>query len=165
MDKQQADQAGTQAAPQAGAQAGTQNAPGQQGGQGSVAQQGGGAQSAVEASKRQTGVLMPPVDVVEDASGITLLADMPGVSRDQLNLRLEAHRLTIEGDLSIDVPQDMQSRYAEVRAQHYERSFALSRDLDGEQATAELSNGVLKVRIPKSQQAVPRKIPVNVVTH
>jgi HSP20 family molecular chaperone IbpA len=108
---------------------------------------------------------MPPVDVVEDAAGITLLADMPGVSKENLNLRLEAHSLTIEGALSIEIPQDMQSRYAEVRHQHYERTFALSRDLDGEQATAELAHGVLRIRIPKTQQAVPRKIPVNVVQH
>jgi HSP20 family molecular chaperone IbpA len=112
--------------------------------------------------KSNVGVLMPPVDVVEDPTGITLIADMPGVSKDTLNLRLDANSLTIEGALSLDTPDDMQSRYAEVRHQHYERTFALSKDLDGNQATAELANGVLKVRIPKTQEAAPRKIPVNV---
>ena len=52
-------------------------------------------------------------------------------------------------------------RHAEMRHQHYERTFALSRELNGEQATAELTHGVLRIRIPKSQDAVPRKIPVN----
>ncbi|HEY0064663.1 MAG TPA: Hsp20/alpha crystallin family protein [Telluria sp.] len=139
-------------------------APEQQIGVGSMEGQGAGQQQAASdraVAKRDVGVLTPPVDVIEDAAGITLLADIPGVSRENLNLRLEAHSLTIEGALALDVPQDMQSRYAEVRHQHYERTFALSRDLDGEQATAEMAQGVLKIRIPKTQQAAPRKIPVN----
>lgn len=130
---------------------------------GSVTQGASGAniERAQERSP-DAGILMPPVDVIEDAAGITLVADMPGVSKESLNLRLEAHSLTIEGALSMDVPADMESRYAEVRSQRYERTFALSRELDGEQATAQLAHGVLKVRIPKAQHAVARKIPVNV---
>ena len=110
----------------------------------------------------RTGVLRPSVDVIEDAQGITLVADMPGVSKENLNLRLESQSLTIEGALSIDGPQDIESRYAEIWHQHYERTFALSRELDGEKATAELANGVLRIRIPKTAHATPRKIPVNV---
>jgi HSP20 family protein len=108
------------------------------------------------------GVLRPPVDVIEDATGITLVADLPGVSKDNLNLRVEAHTLTIEGDMSLDLPAALESRYAEVRNQHYERTFALSRELDGEKVTAELAHGVLTVRIPKTAEAAPRKIQVNV---
>ncbi|KQV81095.1 hypothetical protein ASD15_12925 [Massilia sp. Root351] len=104
--------------------------------------------------------LRPPVDVIEDGGGITLLADMPGVSRDQLQLRLETGSLIIEGELGMDVPGDMESRYAEVQQQYYQRTFSLSRELDAEQATAELKNGVLNVRIPKTQQAQPRKIEI-----
>jgi HSP20 family protein len=107
------------------------------------------------------GVLRPPVDVIEDATGITLLADLPGVSKDNLNLRIEAQSLTIEAAMTLDLPADMEPRHAEVRHQHYERTFALSRELNGDQATAELTHGVLRIRIPKSQDAVPRKIPVN----
>jgi HSP20 family protein len=127
-------------------------------------QQAGQSQQSSQspAERRQTGVLRPPVDVIEDAQGITLVADMPGVSKENLNLRLESQSLTIEGALSLDGPQDMDSRYAEIRHQHYERTFALSRELDGEKATAELANGVLRIRIPKTAHATPRKIPVNV---
>lgn len=107
------------------------------------------------------GVIRPPVDVIEDACGITLLADLPGVSKDNLHLRLEAQSLTIEGAMTLDLPADMEPRHAEVRQQHYERTFALSRELNGEQATAELTHGVLRIRIPKLQHVVPRKIPVN----
>ncbi|MES2316137.1 MAG: Hsp20/alpha crystallin family protein [Pseudomonadota bacterium] len=126
-----------------------------------------GRQGAVTPERRpgqqgSVGVLRPPVDVIEDATGIILIADMPGVSREGLNLRVEAQNLTIEGSLSLDLPSDMESRYAELRHQHYERTFALSRELDGEKATAELANGVLTIRIPKTAEAAPRKIPVNV---
>lgn len=119
-------------------------------------QRGQGAQANV-------GVLRPPVDVIEDATGITLIADLPGVSKDNLHLRLEAQSLTIEAAMTLDLAPDMEPRHAEVRHQHYERTFALSRELNGEQATAELQHGVLRIRIPKSQDAVPRKIPVNAV--
>jgi len=107
--------------------------------------------------------LRPPVDVIEDGGGITLLADMPGVSKDQLQLRLETDSLIIEGELSMSVPGDMESRYAEVQQQYYQRTFSLSKELDAEQATAELKNGVLKVRIPKTQQAQPKKIEITSV--
>jgi HSP20 family protein len=118
------------------------------------AQRGPGADAS-------TGVLRPPVDVIEDATGITLVADLPGVSKDNLHLRLEAHSLTIEATMTLDLPPDMAPRHVEVRHQHFERTFALSRELNGEQASAELNHGVLRIRIPKSQDALPRKIPVN----
>jgi HSP20 family protein len=140
----------------------------QQGGGPGMAQQQGGGQQGMSAERRQgrgeAGVLRPPVDVIEDAQGITLMADMPGVSKDNLNLRLDAQNLTIEGAMSLQLPQQLDSRYAEIRHQHYERTFALSRELDGEKATAELAHGVLKVRIPKTAHATPRKIPVNVAS-
>ena len=133
-----------------------QQSPAQQGGQ-----QGEQQQGAVQ--QRQAGaILIPPVDVIEDTGGITLVADLPGVSRDNLHLRLDANSLTIEGELTLDAPQQMDSRYAEVRHRHYQRTFALSRDLDPDQAVAELKHGVLTLRIPKAQHAQARKIEINV---
>ncbi len=129
--------------------------------QGQTAAQGQPGQQNQQAAQGRAGILIPPVDVIEDVGGITLIADMPGVSRDKLDLRLETSSLTIEGELALDVPPDMESRYAEIKHQHYQRSFALSRELDGEKAVAELVNGVLRVRIPKTQQAQPRKIQIN----
>jgi HSP20 family protein len=110
----------------------------------------------------RAGVLIPPVDVIEDASGITLLADMPGVPRDKLDLRLESNSLTIKGTISLDVPEGMDSRYAELKHQQYQRSFALSKELDGEQASAELTHGVLNIRIPKTAHAQPRRVRIAV---
>jgi len=105
--------------------------------------------------------LMPPVDVIEDSGGITLFADLPGVPKEKLDLHLETGSLTIEGEVALDAPQDMQSNFAEIKIPRYRRTFTLSKELDGEKADAEFKNGVLKLRIPKSAHAQPRKIQVN----
>lgn len=109
---------------------------------------------------RDERALLPLVDVVEDATGITLYADLPGVSRERLNLRVEGDTLAIEGELSLPVPQDMQAGHAEVQAPRYRRSFTLSKELDAGKIAAELRLGVLRVRIPKAEHAQPRRIEV-----
>jgi HSP20 family molecular chaperone IbpA len=111
---------------------------------------------------RQEPALRPPVDVIEDATGITLYADLPGVSRDKLNLRIEGDTLTIEGELSLPVPKDMEASHAEVQLARYRRAFMLTKELDADKVNAELSQGVLRVRIPKAEHAQPRKIAVTV---
>lgn len=115
----------------------------------------GKEQSAVDNS------LLPPVDVIEDTAGITLLADLPGVSKDKLNLQLDKNRLTIEGEVGLELPQDMQSTHAEVRLPRYRRVFTLSSELDSDKASAEFKNGVLKLHIPKASHAQPRRIQIN----
>ncbi len=106
--------------------------------------------------------LLPPVDVLEDAGGITLYADMPGVPRERLNVHVEGDdMLVIEGEMALDLPQDMQASHAEVGRSHYRRQFTLSKELDGAKVSAELKHGVLRLRIPKSAQAQPRRISVN----
>ena len=106
--------------------------------------------------------LLPPVDVIEDASGITLYADLPGVSREQLTLRVEGDQLSLEAALVLPVPKEMQASYAEVNLSQYRRAFTLSKELDADQVSAEMSQGVLRVRIPKAAHAQPRKIAVQV---
>lgn len=104
--------------------------------------------------------LTPPVDIVEDAEGITLKADLPGVARENLSIGVEGDTLTIEGSVSLGETSKMQSVYAEVRVPHYKRSFVLSRDLDTEKINAGLRNGVLTLRVPKGELARPRRIEV-----
>lgn len=111
---------------------------------------------------RPESALLPPVDVVEDASGITLFADLPGVPKDRLNLHLEADSLTIEGEVALETPEGMESGFAEVRLPRYRRVFTLSKELDSEKAAAEFKNGVLKLRIPKAEHVQPRKIEIKV---
>ena len=117
-------------------------------------------QKGNETAARPQLALLPPVDVIEDAAGITLIADLPGVSKDKLHLQLEADSLTIEGELALNMPQGMESSHAEVRHPRYRRTFTLSKELDSEKASAEFKQGVLKLRIPKAEHAQPRKIEV-----
>ena len=56
---------------------------------------------STEAERTETGVMLPPVDVIEDALGITLYADLPGVPKDKLHVRIDADALTIEGEVSL----------------------------------------------------------------
>jgi HSP20 family protein len=117
---------------------------------------------ATDVAARPEAALLPPVDVVEDASGITLFADLPGVPKDKLGLHLEADSLTIEGEVALNTPEGMESGHAEVRLPRYRRVFTLSKELDSEKASAEFRNGVLKLRIPKAEYVQPRKIEIKV---
>lgn len=103
----------------------------------------------------------PLVDVLEDEAGITLLADMPGVPRDQLELRVEGDALHIEGRVQPSTPEGLEAIYAELRVPRYRRSFTLSRELDTARIDANLKDGVLTLRIPKQAHAQPRRITVN----
>jgi HSP20 family molecular chaperone IbpA len=106
--------------------------------------------------------LTPPVDVIEDSSGITLFADLPGVSREKLNLHVEADTLTIEAESDLAVPEGLASQHTEVGLARFRRVFTLSKELDTEKVSAELAQGVLKLRIPKAEHAQPRRIEVRV---
>ncbi|MDE2148092.1 MAG: Hsp20/alpha crystallin family protein [Burkholderiales bacterium] len=105
--------------------------------------------------------VLPAVDVFEDASGITLLADMPGVPKEQLELKVEGDALRIEGVVQAATPEGLEAVYAEVRVPRYRRSFTLSRELDTSRIEANLKDGVLTLRIPKQAHAQPRRITVN----
>lgn len=104
--------------------------------------------------------LMPRVDVIEDEAGITILADMPGVSKERLSLSIEGDAIVIDGAMAPFAPGALTTVYAEVGPTNYRRSFTLSRELDAEQTEASLKDGVLKLRIPKRAEAKPRRIAV-----
>ncbi len=121
-------------------------------------------ETAPEAAGRTTreAVLIPPVDVLEDPEGLTVVADMPGVSPQRLDLRVEKDQLIIEGDLAIEIPADMQPVYADVRGSHYRRVFSLSQELDTDAIEAQMKHGVLHVRIPKKEMHRPKRIEIQV---
>ena len=106
--------------------------------------------------------LAPAVDIAESESGITLLGDMPGVSKERLTIKVEGDNLTIEGEAQIDVPDNIELLHSEVRSPYLRRSFTLSRDLDPAKIEATLRNGVLQMHIPKSEEARPKRIEVKV---
>jgi HSP20 family protein len=110
--------------------------------------------------ERERNYLQPPVDIVEDAHGITLYADLPGVNVEGLDVHVEGDTLFLAGTSNLSLPQDAQPVYAEQRSLAFRRRFSLSGDLDPSGIDARLAMGVLTVRIPKRPAAQPRRIEV-----
>ena len=122
----------------------------------------GSGESASQVQPSAAPALRPPVDIYEDAEGITIEADMPGVSKDRLNLQVDGNTLLIEGEAAINLPEGVEALYADVRSTHYSRSFTLSNELETDKIDASLKDGVLTLRIPKHPDQRPRKIEVRV---
>src|SRR5579862_2857178 len=122
--------------------------------------QGEQAGTRAVGAQRSDAPLRPSIDVFETTEGITLHADMPGVSREHLKLQIESNTLTLEGELQLRMSGPMEALYADVRSMLYRRSFALSPELEGSRIEANLKDGVLTVRIPKRAELRPRRIEV-----
>ena len=104
--------------------------------------------------------VVPPVDVFEDDASITLLADLPGVKREQLQVRVDGDSLVLEAVADTAGPQDLELVYGELQCPAYRREFTLSRELDTSRIEAQLRDGVLRLTIPKADEARPRRIEV-----
>ena len=104
---------------------------------------------AVQTTRQDSGeqdterAVLPRVDVFEDPSGITLLADLPGVPKDSLEIKVEGDTLWIEGTVQPLTPEGLEAVYAEVRVPRLRRRFTLSRELDASKVNANLKDGVL----------------------
>ncbi len=115
-----------------------------------------------EAQQAEDAVMTPQVDVLEDASGITLYADLPGVAKDKLRVRLESDTLTLEGEINLPLIKDLQVTHMEVPVPRCRRTFTLGQELDRDKVVAEFKQGVLKLHIPKLEHVKPRRIEVQV---
>jgi HSP20 family protein len=104
--------------------------------------------------------MRPAVDIFEDDTGITVHADMPGVSRDRLDIHVDNDTLSIEGRAEIPMPEGMEALHADIRSTRYQRSFTLSSELEGDKVEASLKDGILTLRIPRREEHKPRRIEV-----
>ena len=100
----------------------------------------------------------PRVDIYETQEGVVVLADLPGVAKEALDVRVEQNRLTIRGQARHGVPGE--AVYREYALVNFFRQFALSEHVDQSQITAELQSGVLTLTLPKAEEAKPRQIVV-----
>lgn len=105
-------------------------------------------------------VFTPAVDIFETDKEITLLADMPGVRAENLNIDLRDNVLTLDGDVNSPEGNDEVDVIREYRTGKYSRQFTLSQVIDQSKIDAELKDGVLRLRLPKVEAATPRKIAV-----
>ena len=103
-------------------------------------------------------VLTPAVDIFESDETLTLMADMPGVAKEGLDINLEKGVLTINGEVNLENRGKAVLR--EFSPANYYRQFKLSEHIDAEKSTAELKNGVLTLQIPKAESAKPKKIAI-----
>ncbi len=104
----------------------------------------------------------PAVDIFEDASAITLKADLPGVSKENLKIEVDGETLTIEGVVDVKKADQATALYEDVTGTRYLRSFSLSKELAKDKITAEMKDGELSLVIPKQTSEQPRKIEISV---
>jgi HSP20 family protein len=102
----------------------------------------------------------PPIDIHEGPEGLTLEADLPGATERNLRIQLEDNVLSLYAKIDPPVPEGARLVHEEYRLGDFHRSFILSDEVDREQITAELKNGVLRLSLPKAERARTRRIEI-----
>jgi len=111
-------------------------------------------------TREETRYQIPPVDICESKDGLMVIADLPGVERDGIDIRVNNDVLTIQGKVKNVAKGD--GIYNEFAMLDYFRQFQLSDQVAQDKITAELKHGVLKVYLPKMEKAKPKQIAVHV---
>ena len=113
-----------------------------------------------EGTRTRERYVTPPVDIYEMPEGLVVIADVPGVTPDHFDVRVDNHILTIRGQAAHGLPGE--PTYREYELVHYFRQFDLSAKVDESQIAADLKQGVLTLTLSKVAEAQPRKIAVTV---
>jgi HSP20 family protein len=103
---------------------------------------------------------VPTADIYESQDALTVVLEMPGVAKDNVDVRVEEGVLNVEGRLDLTKYQGLMPLYTEYNIGHYARSFRLSSKIDQSKISADLKDGVLSLTLPKAEQAKPRTIKV-----
>ena len=103
---------------------------------------------------------IPSTDIYEGEDALTLVMEMPGVERDDVNVQLENDVLRVEGRIDFAKYEGLEPVYAEYNVGHFTRSFTLSDKIDQDGISAELADGVLTLTLKKSKAALPRRIEI-----
>ena len=106
-------------------------------------------------------LFMPTADIYENANALTVVLEMPGVDKSNVDINVEGGVLQIDGRLDFAKYEGMQPVYTEYNIGHYRRSFSLSNKIDQNRIGAEMKDGVLTITLPKAEEAKPRRISVN----
>jgi HSP20 family molecular chaperone IbpA len=109
-------------------------------------------------------VFLPRVDIYETETGLAVVADLPGVSPDGLEVTLEKRMLSIYGRVDVDDPEGYSQAYREYAVGDFERQFALSGDFDINGIEANLTHGVLHLAVPRAPEATAKRIEVRSVS-
>ncbi len=109
---------------------------------------------------RSAKIYNPDVDIMEGKDRIMVVADMPGVNEDSIDITLEDNLLTIYGKVDWEIPERMKLTHAEYGIGDYQRIFTISGEINREKIQATVKNGVLKLVLPKNDISKMRKITV-----
>jgi len=115
-------------------------------------------QQAQITRREERSTFLPATDIWETPEEITLRMDMPGVSKDNLEIKVEGDMLTVHGGVSLDQPGNI--LYAEQRVGDFHREFSLSDDIDREKINAALNAGVVTLTVAKAEKVKPKKIQI-----
>jgi len=119
------------------------------------------AENAMVAEKiRNVKTFVPRVDIYETKDSIFLIADMPGVDENTVDVELEKNILTITGKVEDGMLKDHNLIFSEYEVGDYERSFTLSDEIDREKINATVKQGVLRLELPKAEKIKPKKIAI-----
>jgi len=103
---------------------------------------------------------VPYGDIYETDEALTVVLEMPGVEKKDLDISLENNVLRVDGRLEFSKYDGMEPLYTEYNVGHYTRSFTLSNKIDQEHISAQLDDGVLTLTLPKAKEAHPRRISI-----
>ena len=103
---------------------------------------------------------VPTTDIFETEPSLTLVLEMPGVDKSNVDVSVEDGILTVQGRLDFSKYQGLQPVYTEYNIGHYRRSFSLSNKVDQSKISAEMKDGVLTLVLPKAEEAKPRRISI-----
>lgn len=113
------------------------------------------AESDVERT-RSRACFIPRADIYETDDSIVIMADMPGVDKDSLDITLDSDILSINGYVEPEAPENYDLAYAEYREGDYQRQFTVSNQIDRENIEATLKDGVLHLTLPKAQPSTKK---------
>jgi HSP20 family molecular chaperone IbpA len=107
-----------------------------------------------------TRAFVPSTDIYESDDALTIVMEMPGVDKEDLDVSVESGILQVEGRLNFKKYEGMHPVYTEYNIGNYRRSFSLTNRIDQLKIRADVSDGVLTLILPKAEEAKPRKITV-----
>ena len=103
---------------------------------------------------------VPYTDIYETEHALTLVMEMPGVERENIDVGIEKDVLQVEGRIDLSSYAEMEPVYTEYNVGHYTRKFSLSSKIDQARISAEMADGVLTLTLPKAEEAKPRRIEI-----
>jgi HSP20 family protein len=101
---------------------------------------------------------VPAADIFETDEALTVILEMPGVQKNNVNIALENGVLRVDGQIDFSNYEGMEPVYTEYNVGHYTRGFSLSNKVDQSKISAQLDSGVLTLTLPKAKDALPRRI-------